>query len=40
MTLEEIGRLLLNILIVFAILNAFVEYVWENREELKNNWRR
>lgn len=39
MTIQEIARVLLNSLIIFAILNAFVQYVWENREELKRNWK-
>tara|TARA_Y100000004_G_C8788656_1_gene358250 strand:- start:178 stop:333 length:156 start_codon:yes stop_codon:yes gene_type:complete len=38
--LQWFGRLMLNILISFALLNAFIQYIWEHRKELKENWRK
>lgn len=38
--LQWYGRLMLKILISFSLLNAFIQYIWEHRKELKENWRK
>ena len=40
MTIEEFGRLLFNSLLIITLLKSFIEYIYENKEEIKENWRR
>lgn len=38
--IQWFGRLMLKMLISFAIIQAFISYMWEHRKEFKENWRK
>lgn len=36
--LVEIAKTLLNGLLILAFTKTLIEYVWEHRKELRDNW--